>query len=83
MADFIPILNRPFYILDNQYYIINMLFLSYLLNINIQMPIDNFSEKSAFKPRLLCLRETLFFKLATFSKHHNPQAEVINPTSMQ
>ena len=35
--------------------------LSYLLNINLQIPNFNFSEKTAFESGLLFLREKMFF----------------------
>ena len=39
----------------------------YLLNINLQIPNENFSEKSAFEPGLLFLSERgLFFELDFF-----------------
>ena len=42
-------------------------FVSYLLNINLQMPNTNFSEKSAFEPGLLFLQDrSLFLELAIF-----------------
>ena len=52
--------------LNMQYYIINMHFISYLTNINLQIQIDNFSEKSAFEPRLLLLRERDIFSNWSF-----------------
>ena len=38
-----------------------MSFLSYLLNINLQIPNKHFCEKSAFEPGLLFLRERGLF----------------------
>ena len=41
--------------------------MSYLLNINLQIPNTNFSEKSAFEPGLLFLREKgISFKFDSF-----------------
>ena len=41
--------------------------ISYLLNINLQIPNKNFCEKSAFEPRLLFYkREAFLFELVIF-----------------
>ena len=66
MANLIHFFYMPFYILNNQYYIINISFICYLLNINLQIPNKNFSEKSAFEPGLLFFQETPFFELVIF-----------------
>ena len=43
----------------------------YLLNIDLQIPNKNFSEKSAFEPGLLFFQETFFFELVIFL-HFSP-----------
>ena len=58
MDNLIPFLKGPFiyiYILNIQCYITDISFIRYLLDINLQVPDENFSEQPALEPGLLFL----------------------------